>query len=237
MPGILDALTDTEFRRQMGIGVSDAANRGAVAGTFGSPVDMATTLANLLIAGGGYAGHKMGLLGEPPELIDPRDVPMSSEWIGQKMQNSGFVSEMRNPVAEALASLAIPIAMQKAGVLLYNAETKAIANASQPRSSGSMASQYGRVRAASAAPGTRHATKKDLERASARAALPIEDGGLGLPPGNTREDRMKALGYKGGYYRGGEAPVNGQPAGPWYTSIQGEAKDYAQRTNATDVRE
>lgn len=241
---LLNFLRDSQAQSEMRNALTDAANRGMVAGSLGAPVDMATTLTNLLIAGGGYAGHKMGILSQPPELIDSRNVPGSSEWIGQKMQNAGAVSPNRNALAEFGMGLLSPVAYkgaQKMGGLLYNAETNALANAAKPSTirggGGRMSTQYGRVTAASAAPGTKPATAKDLDRASARAALPIEEGGLGLPPGNTREDRMKALGYEAGYWRGGETPANGQPTGPWYTSIQAEAKDYAQRSSAKDVRE
>ena len=72
-------LHDPQSYREMRNALSDAANRGMVAGSLGAPVDMATTLTNLLIAGGGYAGHKAGLLSQPPELIDSRNVP-GNNW-------------------------------------------------------------------------------------------------------------------------------------------------------------
>jgi hypothetical protein len=112
---IIAALRDREFRKDVGQGVVDALNRGVLAATLGSPVDMATQAANLGIAGLGYLGHKIGALRMPPELIDSKNVPMSSEWIGQKMQNAGMVSDKRNPIAEALASVAVPSAMNKVG--------------------------------------------------------------------------------------------------------------------------
>lgn len=135
MPGLLNFLADPESQRAMKNGLLDAANRGMVASTLGGPVDVATTLTNLLIAGGGYAGHKAGLLSSPPELIDSRNVPGSSEWIGQKMQNAGMVSPNRNALAEAGMGLLSPVAFkgaQKMGGLLYNVEQNALANASKP---------------------------------------------------------------------------------------------------------
>jgi hypothetical protein len=128
-------LHDPQSYREMRNALSDAANRGMVAGSLGAPVDMATTLTNLLIAGGGYAGHKAGLLSQPPELIDSRNVPGSSEWIGQKMQNAGIVSPNRNALAEFGMGLLSPVAYkgaQKMGGLLYNAESNALANAAKP---------------------------------------------------------------------------------------------------------
>jgi hypothetical protein len=78
------------------------------------------------------------------------------------------------------------------------------------------------------------ATAKELKVAQENAAKM-----LGLGADNTAADRAAAMGYKGGWWRGGEAPVNGAPTGPWYTSIKDEAADYAARTPAAvrDVRE
>lgn len=60
-------------------------NREAVAGVLGAPVDMANTLANLLIAGGGLAAHKAGLINQPPDLIDPARAVGSSDWIYNRL--------------------------------------------------------------------------------------------------------------------------------------------------------
>jgi len=132
---LLNFLRDSQAQSEMRNALTDAANRGMVAGSLGAPVDMATTVANLLIAGGGYAGHKMGLLSQPPELIESRNVPGSSEWIGKKMQNAGVVSPNRNALAEFGMGLLSPVAYkgaQKAGGLLYKAETNALANLAKP---------------------------------------------------------------------------------------------------------
>lgn len=134
-PSLFDFLRDAESWRGMRQGLTDAANRGMVAGTLGAPVDMATQAANLGIAGVGYLGHKTGLLSAPPELLDSRNVPGSSEWIGQKMQNAGAVSANRNPVAEMGMGLLSPVAFkaaQKAGGLLAGVEMKAAENAAKP---------------------------------------------------------------------------------------------------------
>jgi hypothetical protein len=42
MAGLLGALFDPEFRKDVLRGLLDAGNRGAVAGLLGSPVDLAT---------------------------------------------------------------------------------------------------------------------------------------------------------------------------------------------------
>lgn len=136
MPNYLwNFLRDPAEQAKMGNALTDAANRGMVAGTLGAPVDLATQVTNLLIAGGGYAGHKMGLLSTPPDLIDSKNVPGSSEWIGQKMQNAGAVSPNRNALAEFGMGLLSPVAYkgaQKMGGLLYNAESNALANLAKP---------------------------------------------------------------------------------------------------------
>ena len=136
MPNYLwNFLRDPAEQAKMGNALTDAANRGMVAGTLGAPVDLATQVTNLLIAGGGYAGHKMGLLSTPPDLIDSKNVPGSSEWMGQKMQNAGAVSPNRNALAEFGMGLLSPVAFkgaQRVGGLLYRAEQAALANAAKP---------------------------------------------------------------------------------------------------------
>lgn len=134
-PSIWNFLRDPESQRSVGNGLLDAANRGMVANSLGSLVDLSTNVANLGIAGAGYIGHKTGLLSQPPDLIDSRNVPGSSEWIGQKMQNAGMVSPNRNALAEFGMGLLSPVAYkgaQKVGGLLYNVEQNALANASKP---------------------------------------------------------------------------------------------------------
>jgi hypothetical protein len=150
MAGLLDFLRDSESQKAMRQGLLDAANRGMLAGTLGAPVDLATQAANLGIAGAGYAGHKLGLFAQPPELIDSRNVPGSSEWIGQKMQNAGAVSPIRNAIAEAGMGLLSPVAMKganKLGGLLFSAEQGAAANLAKP-STMPMSGQRGVLRMA-----------------------------------------------------------------------------------------
>lgn len=49
-------------------------------------------------------------------------------------------------------------------------------------------------------PPTKFSQAHDL--AQKNAALPIEQGGLGLPPNNTAMDRARAMGFENGYYKG-----------------------------------
>lgn len=59
--------------------------RGLGPDTLGAPVDAATQLANLAIAGGGYLGHKAGLIDTTPELIEK--AVGGSDWIAGKLGN------------------------------------------------------------------------------------------------------------------------------------------------------
>lgn len=89
--GLLDAIQDPQFRQDFGRGLLDAVNRGVVGGLLGAPVDLAT-----------MAMRPFGYSVDKPT--------MGSEWIGQKLQDGGFVPDQRNPVAEALAGVALPAA-------------------------------------------------------------------------------------------------------------------------------
>ena len=125
MAGLLDALLDPQFRKDVRQGLTDAANRGAVAGLLGGPVDMATGLLNAALMGGGYLGNKAGLLSASQMPRPIENAVGGSEWIGQKMQDAGMVSGNRNPVAEMLAGVAIPAAMPRLGQAAFAAEQAA----------------------------------------------------------------------------------------------------------------
>ncbi|MGE5622305.1 MAG: hypothetical protein ACM3WS_04015 [Bacillota bacterium] len=144
MAGLFDALTNADFLRGVAGGLRDAGNR-AVAMSTGAPVDAITQALNLAIAGGGYVAHKTGLVDTPPSLID---TPVGgSEWIGQKMQDAGMVSAIRNPVAEFLSALVLPAAMKKVGPLVFHMEQAAARNATAvPAVRGPMAMQDGMIR-------------------------------------------------------------------------------------------
>ena len=110
--GVLDALFDPQFRKDVVRGALDAVNRGAVAGTLGGPVDLAT-----------MALRPLGYTEEKPV--------MGSEWIGDKLRRLGLVTDNRNPVAEALASVAIPGALSRAAPAVFAAEQRAAQNMMQ----------------------------------------------------------------------------------------------------------
>lgn len=85
--------------------IRDVANRAAI-NVMGAPVDAAAVLTNSAIAAGGLAGHKLGLISAPPDLIQS---PVGgSEWLGKQFEDARIVSPLRRPAAEYLATLAAP---------------------------------------------------------------------------------------------------------------------------------
>lgn len=88
----------TNVLQQFGQGTS----RGFWAGGLGAPADMGNALLNLLIAGGGYAGHKAGLLAQPPDLLGP---PVGgSEWIADHMRRGGLLADTPGSTADTLGN-------------------------------------------------------------------------------------------------------------------------------------
>jgi hypothetical protein len=140
-------LPDSEFASTVGHGVMSAVNRGGVGSVLGGPVDTVTAPINLAIMGGGYLGHKAGLL-SADQMPQPITRPVGgSEWWGQQMQNAGMVTGQRSPIAETLAAFAVPYAMdyagQKVGPILYNAELQARSNLGEPQPFNAMTRNQG----------------------------------------------------------------------------------------------
>lgn len=152
LAGLLGALKDEQFRTDVGRGLLDAGNRGAVAGLLGGPVDLATLALRPL----GYGVEK----------------PVGgSEWIGQKMQDAGLVSGTRNALAEILAAVALPSAAARSGAGLFAAEQQAARNmaAPSPMNTGSKW-QAGGVRV------TQPSSITDAERAQRMGNMNMERG-------------------------------------------------------------
>lgn len=144
--GLLDAFSDPAFRSDVGGGLRDAANRGVVGGLLGAPVDAAAGVVNAGLMAGGYLGGQMGLL-SADQLPQPITSPVGgSEWIGQKLQDGGYVSPNRNPLAEFLAAAALPGAGAKVARSLPVLDADSAMNLlfSGP-SPGSMQSQIGAI--------------------------------------------------------------------------------------------
>ena len=78
-------------------------NKGFWAGGAGAPVDTLTLALNALIAGGGYVGHKAGLLNTPPDLIEK---PVGgSEWIADKMRSGGLLQDNPGSTADNIGNV------------------------------------------------------------------------------------------------------------------------------------
>lgn len=124
--------------------------RSLLADTAGAPVDLATTLTNLGIAGGGYLGHELGLLDQPPDLIDPKNVPFSSDWLsrGTPLERQEQESPYYYDVSRAVTGLA-PTAAQAMSLREVPGIIAALReNAAAPRAApmaGSLAAQRGGV--------------------------------------------------------------------------------------------
>jgi hypothetical protein len=84
--------------------------RGLGPDMLGAPVDAATQLANLAIAGGGYLGHKAGLIDTPPELIE--NAVGGSDWIAGKLGNpdDGSTAYTAGRLTPTVVGLAKPAA-------------------------------------------------------------------------------------------------------------------------------
>lgn len=87
------------------------------------------------------------------------------------------------------------------------------------------------------------------EAALAQATQNMMAGPLGFAPAGmvksaqasvlpSQAEKMAAVGYEGGWFRGGPKIDNGKMSGPWYTKHQDEAADYARRFGgSSEVRE
>lgn len=123
---IVDFLMDSQSRSDIGQGLTDSVNRGAIAGLLGGPVDAVSGVVNAGLMGLGYAGNKLGLLGAD-RMPQPIQKPVGgSEWIGDLLQRGGMVSENRNAPAEMLAGLLAPAAVKGASRAAFAAEQNAM---------------------------------------------------------------------------------------------------------------
>lgn len=80
---------------------------GVAGGVAGWPMDTLVNLGNLARAGGGYVGHKLGLLdsSELPQTVDPSGVPMTSSWISKQV---GVGDSLAEQAAELVGGLLSP---------------------------------------------------------------------------------------------------------------------------------
>jgi hypothetical protein len=92
-------INEREYWSQVPHGIASPAVRGMVAGTLGAPVDLISTMANLMRAGYGVAKHELTGSSDLPEVLPEQRG--GSEWFGKKGAELGLWDETRNPVIEA----------------------------------------------------------------------------------------------------------------------------------------
>jgi len=85
-------IKDPKEWKKFGQGIADVAGRGMFAGTVGLPADL----------------YQMGLNQFLPSNMETENPVGGSEWIGQKLQDAGIVSEERRPIIEAVAGMFDP---------------------------------------------------------------------------------------------------------------------------------
>lgn len=84
--------------------ITDPLNRGMVAGLLGTPADMVNMLRNA-----GRSVQNLTLMAQnKPTIPMQQDPAYGQEWWGNKMQQMGYVTTNRNPVAEFGAGLLDP---------------------------------------------------------------------------------------------------------------------------------
>lgn len=107
----------------------------------GMPVDAAQEALNLLIAGGGFVGHKLGLLKQPPDLL--HGSPGTSDWWADKVNipdngSAAYTAGRLTPLGVALTKAASPAAAE--------ALKKGMANLQAPVAASPRAGQRGAIR-------------------------------------------------------------------------------------------
>jgi hypothetical protein len=124
-------------------------------------------------------------------LPDPRTYALISGLLGEAPDEMGF--SVLNPDYEAIQRVARPAFA--VGTALGIAPMMRAASFSRPAARApSAASQRGSVRVPSALPQSPQA--EALRLAQQRAALPVKEGGLGLPPNNTPQQRAAAMKFE-----------------------------------------
>ena len=170
--------SEKELARDFGSGLNDVLGRGTIAGLIGIPGDL-----------GGLAENGIrSALGMPQ--VQPYG---GSEHIGQVMEQAGLVSPVRRPKTELLASLISPSQAASAAYRapqMARAGVRMLDNLAAPRTMGSQTGAIDIGLGKMVAP-----QDEALRVAQANAAKPVEEGGLGLRPDNTPEERAAAMGF------------------------------------------
>ncbi|RQO57022.1 hypothetical protein DBV14_09440 [Variovorax sp. KBW07] len=178
--GLLQALADDDFQRSTVRGLADVGNRGVFAGLLGAPVDASAGVVNAGIMTGGLLGERLGLW-PASELPTPIERPVGgSEWIGQKLQDGGWVTPNRNHLAEGLATFTAPFAGNRLAQALPILEAEPFLRLLNPGAVGSPKMVRG-------------GPMKPEGKARLQADLEAEQGSGRYPLGDVTEGQGKGL--------------------------------------------
>lgn len=162
--------------------------RSMTADLLGGFGDTANNIENLGRAGYGYVGSKLGLLSpdELPELRDPKDAFLTSDWLAKNtpLEDTGSAEYTTG----RLSSLLIPLLGG------FAARSKALKS-----------NQLGGI----LKPDFKSPQSDALITAQHNAALPVSKGGLGLRPDNTPMERAQELGYNKDVFHGTKQDIAG----------------------------
>ena len=212
-----DSASKWQLANDIVSGINDIVGRGVIAPILGMPGDINQAIYDA----GAWVNNKIkdvevatGMV-KQPRYVQPSqgNAYLGSEDIGNRMQQAGLVSSERRPMTELAASLVSPGAAAKTAINApktamnmlrmadnLEAPSRGVRNAQGmyiPR--GQMgAIELGVAEAPQA---------KALREAQINAAKPVSEGGLGLRPDNTPEERAMAMGFDTPAYHGTMNPV------------------------------
>ena len=164
-------------------------------------------------------GFLAGLGGAPVDLINMGLTPLGmgsafpfggSEHIKRAMEDYGVATPTERPIMEGIASLTPPRAVMGAARFAGQG-AEAAGKALAPVAGQALENYMGRAgMRLNIVPVSKTGPLTDGEMrhllAQQRAALPVEKGGLGLPAGNTSEQRAAAMGAEFGWGHGSNNP-------------------------------
>lgn len=172
---------EKQFAAEVGSGLNDVIGRGTLAGLLGAPGDIAGMAENGIRA----------LIGLPQ--VQPWG---GSEHIGNRMEKAGLVSNRRRPKTELLASLISPAQIATASLKAPQYAKTALRLLDNLDSAPTMARIGQRGAVDTGLLGKMVAPQDEALRvAQQNAAKPVSEGGLGLRPDNTPEERAAAMGF------------------------------------------
>ncbi len=213
-----DSASKWQLANDIVSGINDIVGRGVIAPILGIPGDINQAIYDA----GAFVNNKIkdvevatGMV-KQPRYVQPTqgNAYLGSEDIGNRMQQAGLVSSERRPMTELAASLVSPGAAAKTAI---NAPKTAMnmlrmaENLEAPsrgvRNAQGMYIPRGQMGAIDL--GVAEAPQaKALREAQINAAKPVSEGGLGLRPDNTPEERAVAMGFDADAYHGTASDIS-----------------------------